>query len=104
MYFNQALESSKDQASIKELQRLLDKVEEMRKQRIMLYNQLRDAIQSDDITKLTTHQTDLESLFSQVKFYCFSNFFYFRSVAGNLILNFLKIIFISFRNWQSTNV
>ena len=65
-HLNQALESSKDQASIKELQRLLDKVEEMRKQRIMLYNQLREAIQRDDITKLTTHQTDLETLFSQV--------------------------------------
>ena len=61
----QILESSKDQAAIKELQRLLDKVEEMRKQRQMLYTQLREALQADDITKLATHQTDLEALFSQ---------------------------------------
>lgn len=61
----QVLESSKDQAAIKELQRLLDKVEEMRKQRQMLYTQLREALQADDITKLATHQTDLEALFTQ---------------------------------------
>lgn len=61
----QILESSKDQSAIKELQRLLDKVEEMRKQRQMLYTQLREALQADDITKLATHQTDLEALFTQ---------------------------------------
>jgi tyrosine-protein phosphatase non-receptor type 23 len=61
----QVLESSKDQAAIKELHRLLDKVEEMRKQRQMLYTQLREALQADDITKLATHQTDLEVLFTQ---------------------------------------
>ena len=61
----QVMESTKDQASIKELQRLLDKVEEMRKQRQMLYTQLREALQADDITKLATHQTDLETLFTQ---------------------------------------
>lgn len=61
----QILESSKDQAAIKELTRLLDKVEEMRKQRQMLYTQLREALQADDITKLATHQTDLEALFTQ---------------------------------------
>lgn len=61
----QALDSSKDQTAIKELQRLLDKVEEMRKQRRMLYTQFREGIQTDDITKLATHQTDLEALFAQ---------------------------------------
>ncbi|KAK4036584.1 hypothetical protein OUZ56_028630 [Daphnia magna] len=59
------LESSKDQAAIKELHRLLDKVEEMRKQRQMLYTQLREALKADDITKLATHQADLETLFTQ---------------------------------------
>lgn len=62
----QVLESAKDKASIKELQRLLDKVEEMRKQRLMLYTQLREGLQADDITKLATHSNDLTSLFSQV--------------------------------------
>jgi tyrosine-protein phosphatase non-receptor type 23 len=61
----QVLESSKDQAAIKELHRLLDKVKEMRKQRQMLYPQLREALQADEITKLATHQTDLEVLFTQ---------------------------------------
>ncbi|XP_057379338.1 tyrosine-protein phosphatase non-receptor type 23-like [Daphnia carinata] len=59
------LESSKDQAAINELHRLLDKVEEMRKQRQMLYSQLREALKADDITKLATHQVDLETLFTQ---------------------------------------
>lgn len=61
----QLLDSSKDLAAIKELQRLLDKVEEMRKQRRMLYTQFREGIQTDDITKLATHQADLEALFAQ---------------------------------------
>ena len=61
----QVLESSKDQAAIKELHRLLDKVEEMRKQRQMLYTQLREALKADAITKLATHQTDLEVLFTK---------------------------------------
>jgi len=61
------VESGKDEACIKELQRLLDKVEEMRKQRVMLYDQLRDAIRADDITKLATRHTDLSVLFAQVK-------------------------------------
>lgn len=59
------LESSKDQVAINELHRLLDKVEEMRKQRQMLYIQLREALRADDITKLATHQADLEALFTQ---------------------------------------
>ena len=62
----QVLESSKDQAAIKELQRLLDKVDEMRKQRIMFYTQLREGLQADDITKLATHNSDHDSLFAQV--------------------------------------
>jgi len=33
----------------------------------MLYGQLREALQADDITKLATHQTDLDVLFTQVK-------------------------------------
>jgi len=61
----QVVESGKDEACIKELQRLLDKVEEMRKQRVMLYDQLRDAIRADDITKLATRHTDLKILFPQ---------------------------------------
>ena len=66
----QVLESTKDKVAIKELQRLLDKIEEMRKQRVMLYSQLRDALQADDITKLATHSNDCDALFAQVTEAC----------------------------------
>ena len=63
----QLLDSTKDQAAIKEIQRLLDKVDEMRRQRSMLYGQLREALQADDITKLATHSQDLNALFTLVR-------------------------------------
>ena len=57
------LESGEDQAAIKEFQRLIDRVEEMCKQRQMLYSQLREALRADDITKLAARQTDLAAHF-----------------------------------------
>lgn len=40
-----------NEAVVKELSHLLDKVEEMKKQRQMLHSHLRDALQKDDITR-----------------------------------------------------
>lgn len=41
-----------DETSLKEVEMLLGKVEEMRTQRSILWAQLRDALHSDDITRV----------------------------------------------------
>uniref|UniRef100_A0A1E1X539 Putative tyrosine protein phosphatase non-receptor type n=1 Tax=Amblyomma aureolatum TaxID=187763 RepID=A0A1E1X539_9ACAR len=45
------LDVPNNEAVVKELSHLLDKVDEMKKQRQMLHSQLRDALQKDDITR-----------------------------------------------------
>lgn len=40
-----------NEAVVKELSHLLDKVDEMKKQRQMLHTHLRDALQKDDVTR-----------------------------------------------------
>ncbi|UYV64196.1 PTPN23 [Cordylochernes scorpioides] len=57
-----------DEAAVTEVQRLMAKVEEMRKQRQMLEDQFREALQQDDITKaliIKDEKEDLQALFSR---------------------------------------
>ncbi|XP_023224136.1 tyrosine-protein phosphatase non-receptor type 23-like [Centruroides sculpturatus] len=61
-----SMEISNDDGVVKELKRLLVKVEEMRRQRQMLETQLRNALQSDDITTqlvMKDRKNDLQSVF-----------------------------------------
>jgi len=56
-----------EEAAIERMQQLKEKVDEMRQQRLMLANQLRESICQDDITRqLVTRQTDnYESIFAE---------------------------------------
>lgn len=51
---------------VKELQRLVDKVEEMKTQRALLMLQLRDSLRNDDITNQLAIADKDESVFSAI--------------------------------------
>ncbi|XP_072532592.1 tyrosine-protein phosphatase non-receptor type 23b [Salminus brasiliensis] len=59
--------SDEDMSSLQTIKRLLGKVDEMRKQRISLEQQLRDLIQKDDITSVlvTTERYEMKVLFEK---------------------------------------
>ncbi|XP_049813399.1 tyrosine-protein phosphatase non-receptor type 23 isoform X1 [Schistocerca nitens] len=61
------MNTPEDEASIKELQHLIDKVDEMKKQRATLAAQLRESVCQDDITRQLVTRTgeSLETIFSQ---------------------------------------
>ncbi|CAG2059549.1 unnamed protein product, partial [Timema podura] len=61
------LDSPADDSSRKEMQHLVNKVEEMKRQRSMLATQLRDSITQDDITRQLVTRTGepLDTIFSQ---------------------------------------
>ncbi|XP_075444247.1 tyrosine-protein phosphatase non-receptor type 23 isoform X2 [Ascaphus truei] len=56
-----------DKAVLQNLKRILSKVQEMREQRLSLEQQLRDAIQKDDITTslVTTDRSEMKKLFAE---------------------------------------
>ncbi|KAL1424172.1 hypothetical protein MTO96_003667 [Rhipicephalus appendiculatus] len=61
------LDVPNNEAVVKELSHLLDKVEEMKKQRQMLHSHLRDALQKDDITRQIVTRNkgeDLQAFFA----------------------------------------
>lgn len=61
-----SIASLNDDGTVQELKRLLDKVDEMRRQRQMLESQLRDYLQNDDITKqliMKDRKNDLQNVF-----------------------------------------
>jgi tyrosine-protein phosphatase non-receptor type 23 len=62
-----SLASSIDESSVREMQHLVGKVEEMRQQRAMLSTQLRESIFQDDITRQLVTRTgeSLDTIFSQ---------------------------------------
>ncbi|KAL7829883.1 hypothetical protein AOLI_G00307680 [Acnodon oligacanthus] len=59
--------NQEDTASLETMKRILGKVDEMRKQRISLENQLRDLIQKDDMTSVlvTTERYQFKALFEE---------------------------------------
>ncbi|XP_069698409.1 tyrosine-protein phosphatase non-receptor type 23 isoform X3 [Periplaneta americana] len=61
------LDSPIDESSVKEMQHLVSKVEEMRRQRAMLATQLRESTCQDDITRQLVTRTgeSLDTIFSQ---------------------------------------
>lgn len=61
------INTPEDEAAIKELQHLIDKVDEMKKQRATLAAQLRESVCQDDITRQLVTRTgeSLETIFSQ---------------------------------------
>lgn len=61
------LDAPNDEGTGKELKRLINKVDEMKNQRLVLKNQLREYIQGDDITTLlvTKEDKNLQDLFAQ---------------------------------------
>ncbi|KAK6165357.1 hypothetical protein SNE40_022299 [Patella caerulea] len=64
---SQPEKSPGDEAVVDELRKLLNKVEEMKNQRTMLHDQLRDQIQSDDITNVLVIQDggNKETIFNE---------------------------------------
>ncbi|XP_051527115.1 tyrosine-protein phosphatase non-receptor type 23-like [Myxocyprinus asiaticus] len=59
--------SQDDMASLQKMKTILDKVDEMRKQRILLESQLRDLIHKDDITGVlvTADRAEIKTLFAE---------------------------------------
>ncbi|KAK0088528.1 hypothetical protein PV325_011727 [Microctonus aethiopoides] len=63
------IESEAEKQNVRELKRILGKVEEMQRQRSELYSKLRDSISQDNLTRIlvtaTAESTSLDTLFSE---------------------------------------